>query len=347
MVNGLVNAARDMRVTSLTRLLPGPALALSVALLATGGETMLDRIGILRLPATVLALIIGMAMNPFARGTARVGPGITYAVKKLLRIAIALLGLRIAVSDIVGLGLGTAIIVVTLMAVTLASGFGLARVFGRSAIYGALAGGATAVCGASAALAIATVLPQGRETEADTAFTVLVCNALATIAMLALPPVALWLGFDQRLAGIFLGATIHDVAQVVGAGYALSDTAGNVATIVKLLRVLMLLPVVLGIGLLFATSGGGAARARVPVPVFALVFLALAAVNSFGLAPAPVKDSLLFLSRWGLLIAIAALGLNTSVQAMIKLGWRHIAVIALVSLLLIVLAAVLLLVFRP
>jgi uncharacterized membrane protein YadS len=121
------------------------------------------------------------------------------------------------------------------------------------------------------------------------------------------------------------------VAQVVGAGYAVSDAAGNVAVIVKLFRVLLLLPVVLLIGLWFSRH---AASAKVPVPVFAFVFLLLCIVNSVmplfpALVPvyAPAKAALSGISTWGLLIAISALGLGTSFGAIANLGWRHVATV--------------------
>lgn len=276
--------------------------------------------------APVLGLLIGMALHPivarpmFAHGT-------TFAVTRVLRWAIALFGLKIAASDIIGLGVGTVAMVVVAMALTLVSGVLFARLFGRGDLYGALAGGATAVCGASAALATASVLPDYKGREADTAFVAITVNLLATGAMLAYPPICAALAFDDRTTGIFLGATIHDVAQVVGAGYAVSDTAGNAATVVKLFRVLMLLPVVTGAGWWFAARGGDSHRAKVPVPVFALMFLVFVAINSFGVLPSPVKSTLVEVSRWGLLIAIAALGLNTSLQSILGVGPRHILVV--------------------
>ena len=276
--------------------------------------------------APVLGLVLGMALHSvaarplFVRGTA-------FSVKNVLRWAIALFGLKIAASDIIGLGVGTVAMVVVTMALTLASGVLFARLFGRGDLYGALAGGATAVCGASAALATASVLPDYEGREADTAFVAITVNLLATAAMLAYPPICAALAFDDRTTGIFLGATIHDVAQVVGAGYAVSDTAGNAATVVKLFRVLMLLPVVTGAGWWFAARGGDSHRAKVPVPVFALMFLVFVAINSFGVLPSPVKSTLVEVSRWGLLIAIAALGLNTSLQSILGVGPRHILVV--------------------
>src|SRR5664279_4382830 len=123
--------------------------------------------------------------------------------------------------------------------------------------------------------------------QADIAFVVVAVNALATLAMVIYPPLCFLLGFEPQATGVMLGGTIHDVAQVVGAGYAVSDTVGNIAVIVKLFRVFLLLPVVLGIGWYFTRSGIKHGEARVPVPVFALVFLALCLLNSaLPLAPA-------------------------------------------------------------
>jgi uncharacterized membrane protein YadS len=156
-------------------------------------------------------------------------------------------------------------------------------------------------------------------------------NALATLGMIAYPPICQLFGFDDRITGVMLGATIHDVAQVVGAGYAISDTAGDVAAITKLFRVSLLLPVVLGIGAYFTLLGSVGEKARMPAPLFAAAFLALCMLNSaMPLMPAalpiyaPVKDALVVVSTVGLLLAISALGLSTSLAAVIGLGWRHL-----------------------
>jgi len=280
-------------------------------------------------------------------------PGLSFCVKKLLRWAVALLGLRIALGDIVALGLPTALLVVASMALTVVSGFMLARVFGQDTSYGALAGAGTAVCGASATLATSTVLPNYAGKDADVVFVVVAVNALSTVAMVLYPPLCLWVGFDGHVTGVMLGATIHDVAQVVGAGYAVSDTVGNAAVIVKLFRVFLLLPMVLAIGWWFARAGAQTGDARVPVPVFALVFLALCIVNSImpslpSLLPlyAPIKGALVLASTWGLLIAIAALGLGTSLTAIGALGWRHVATVTGTTLVILVIATAGLMVLR-
>lgn len=289
------------------------------------------------IPAMVLALLIGMLFHSLAARPV-FQPGMTFCVKKLLRVAVGLLGVRVALSDIWALGLGTAGIVIASMALTLVSGVLIARLVGRDDAYGALAGSATAVCGASAALATASVLPDSRHKETDTVFVVVAVNALSTLAMVLYPPICALLGFDDRVTGIMLGATIHDVAQVVGSGYAVSDEAGNSAVVVKLFRVFLLLPVVLAVGWYFTQRGAAHGDAKVPVPVFALVFLALVIVNSLGLIPSPLRDLLSEISRWGLLIAIGALGLGTSLKAILNIGWRHVAVVTGTTLVILVAA---------
>jgi uncharacterized integral membrane protein (TIGR00698 family) len=286
------------------------------------------------IPAMVIALGIGIALNPLAQRPA-FQPGLVFCLKTILRWAVALLGLRIALGEIAALGLTTAILVVVAMAATLAAGFLLARLFALERAYGALAGAGTAVCGASATLATSIVLPDYKGKEMDVAFVVVAVNALSTLAMVVYPLVCVWLGFDAQTAGVMLGATIHDVAQVVGAGYAVSETAGNTAVIVKLFRVFLMLPVVLAIGWLFARRAVASTAAKIPIPLFAIVFVALCALNSIADAFPPlaamlawIKPPLIEASTWGLLIAISALGLGTSVTAIAALGWRHVATVS-------------------
>ncbi|ACL57664.1 YeiH family protein [Methylobacterium nodulans] len=308
---------------------PGLVFAAAVAIVSTWLQPLLPKS--IPLPAMVLALLIGVLLHRSATH-ALFQPGMRFCVKSLLRWSVALLGLRIALGDIFDLGVGAAVVVVAAMAATMVSSFVLARIFGQSPMYAALAGAATAVCGASAALATSTVVPSYREKDADIAFVVIGVNLLATGAMLLYPLLGHWLGFTDRATGILLGGTIHDVAQVVGSGYSVSEEAGNAAVIVKLFRVFLLLPVVLAVSCYFTRSGLRSGEGKVPMPTFAFAFLLLCIVNSVApgypaIAPlfASVKSVLISISTWGLLLAIAALGLNTSLHAITSLGWRHIA----------------------
>ena len=351
MTNVPAAIAPAARLTGALRdLAPGVVLSAAVALAAVLSAPVVAKAA--PIPAMVIALLIGIAVNPIAARPA-FQPGIAFSVKKLLRWAVALLGLRIALGEIIALGASVAALVILGMAVTVLSGFLLARLFRQPPEYGALAGAGTAVCGASATLATATVLPSYPGKEADVVFVVIAVNALSTVAMVLYPPLCILLGFDAHTTGVMLGATIHDVAQVVGAGYAVSEPVGNTAVIVKLFRVFLLLPVVLAVGWWFARAGAKTGDVKVPVPVFALVFLALCLINSampslpsLDFLYAPIKSALVQISTWGLLIAIAALGLGTSLGAIRALGWRHVATVTGTTIVILVVATAGLVVLR-
>jgi len=310
-----------------------PGVILSAIVAAAGYLAAPYVARVVPIPNMVIALVVGIALNPVAVRPATQA-GMRFCVSTVLRWAVALLGLRVGLADIAALGLGTAALIVVALVATLVSGFVFAKWYGRGPGFGALVGVGTAVCGASATLACSTVVPDYPGKQPDVAFVVVAVNALATIAMLIYPPLCLLLGFDAQTTGVMLGGTIHDVAQVVGAGYAVSVAVGNTAVIVKLFRVFLLLPVVLGVGAYFTRIGMKHGEARVPVPVFAIVFLLLCILNSaVPFAPSllplytPAKAVLTEASTWGLLLAIGALGLGTSIKTIIGLGWRHITTV--------------------
>src|SRR5262249_43230321 len=139
-----------------SQILPGIALSAAVAITAVAGAPVVAKV--VPIPAMVLALVIGVALHPVA-ARPLFQPGLTFCIRHVLRWAVALLGLRIALGDIAALGVASAVLIVVAMAVTIVSGLLLARFFHQPAQYGALAGAGTAVCGASATLATATVLP--------------------------------------------------------------------------------------------------------------------------------------------------------------------------------------------
>lgn len=329
-------------VSSIVKVFPG--LLLSAALAVAAAAIALAIARFFPIPGMVVALLIGIALNPLARRYV-FQPGTSFCLKTVLPIAVALLGLRIALGDIAALGVSTAALVILAMAATIACGLLFARLFGQTSAYGALAGVATAVCGASAALAAAIVLPDYKNKAADVAFVAIAVNALSTVAMMLYPVLCAALGFDDRLSGVMIGATIHDVAQVVGAGYSVSEPAGNTAVIVKLFRVFLLLPVVLGVGWYFTRSNVKSASRQIHIPMFAVGFLILCIVNSAApwfdaAAPtyAQVKAMCIEASTWGLLIAISALGLRTSFAGLAALGWRHVATVTGTTIVILVVA---------
>ena len=307
--------------------LPGLTLSATIALAAAylsehyGG------------PAMLFALLLGIAFNYLAESPTT-GPGIRFSSRNILRIGVALLGARITWGEVQNLGIETAGLVIGGVVITLIIGTIIARMLKLPRDFAILSAGAVAICGASAALAIASVLPSSKDSERHTITTVVGVTTLSTLAMMIYPLLATVFDFDDQSAGIFIGATVHDVAQVVGAGYTISTEAGDTSTIVKLLRVSCLLPAVVAIG--FATRRSGAAHAQgVPLlPMFLVAFLALVAANSFGLVGPDLAGTLSTISRWCLLCAVSALGIRTSIGSLAVVGPRPLIAMVLQTVLL-------------
>lgn len=293
----------------------GVLLALAVAAAA---RFVSDHYGA---PTMLFALLFGIAFN-FLAADDRCAPGIDFASKTLLRTGVALLGFRLSLTEITSLGADTVLAVSGLLVATIGFGIAAAPLLGRRWRFGLLTGGAVAICGASAALAISAVLPRRGDLEKDTLFTVMAVTALSTVAMITYPIVTRLLGFDDTETGFLIGATIHDVAQVVGAGYSVSETAGGVATLVKLERVAMLPLVLLAITLLGGGEGKGAG-----LPTFLIGFVVCVILNSTGAVPEAARLAATNASQWLLTVAIAALGVRTSIKSMLDLGPRHFALV--------------------
>ena len=284
-----------------------PGFAVSVLVAATA-QFLSEHYGA---PAMLLALLLGLSLNFLAESGTRTAPGIEVTARTVLRLGVALLGARISVEMLAGLG-----------------GPAIALVVAGETLHAWRYDGPVAICGASAAMAIAAVLPRHEKSERDLVFTVLSVTVLSTVAMVVYPMLSGLFGFTARDSGVFLGGTIHDVAQVVGAGFSIGPETGETATLVKLIRVSMLAPVVLCFSLVIRQMGlADLSEGRRPplLPGFVLGFLALAALNSIGLIPQLLADWAGALSRWALLIAIAAVGIKTSLARMLDVGSGAIA----------------------
>ena len=276
-------------------------------------------------PVMLFALLLGMAMNFLSQeGPCR--PGVEFAAKHLLRLGVALLGLRITYAQIAALGWMPVLLVVGSVVTTMLCGLLLARLGGFKNVFGLLTGGSVAICGASAALALSTVLPAHPLKERATLFTVIGVSAMSTLAMVVYPMVANWFGLNDHATGIFLGATIHDVAQVVGAGYGVSTEAGDIATVVKLMRVAMLMPVIITIAALYRGQQAKGEPKPVLLPWFVVAFVLLVIVGSLGWIAAPVRSAGVDASSWCLVIAIAAIGVKTRMQELVTVGIKPILV---------------------
>lgn len=311
------------------RRLPAWAPGLALALVLTGAATWIATL--VHAPVAPFALVAGFLIAAPLAGRLDLAPGLKIAERPLLRAGIALLGLRIALGDIAHLGVQTLLMVLGCVALTLGLGSLIGRMFGLPRGFSMLSASATAICGASAAMAVASVLPKGPEAERQTGYVVAVVATLSTLAMLAYPAIAHLAGLPPEAAAIFLGASIHDVAQVAGAGYSVSPAVGDMAVTVKLVRVSLLALVVAAVAFSFA----GAARAEgkslgraALLPGFVIAFFAFAALRSAGAVPADVLPVATFASNLLIGAGVVAVGAKTSIAGLKSMGWRPLAALA-------------------
>lgn len=297
---------------------PGLVLA---GLVAMAAQFLADHYGA---PVMLMALLLGAPFQ-FLAEEPRTAEGIGFAAKSILRLGVILLGARVSLTMVQDIGLGFVLWMVMAVAATIGLSLVCARLAGRDRLFGYLTGGAVAICGASAAMAISAVLPDRESSDRDLAFTVISVTVLSTLAMIFYPVIVATLGLSDHQAGLFLGGTIHDVAQVVGAGFSVSDQAGEVSTVVKLMRVTLLAPVVL-IGALILRRSAPVGIKRPPLlPGFVIGFLGLVALNSFGLIPAMVTEVSGAVSRACLVTAVAAVGIRTSLARLRAVGVAPVA----------------------
>ena len=280
-------------------------------------------------PIMLFALLLGMSVN-FLSTDERSAAGINFAATFILRFGVAMLGARILVEDVIDLGwTGIAVIIVGLVS-TIYVGSLFAHLLKLDRKLGLLSGGAVAICGVSAAMALSSVMPKNEDMENYTCVTVVMVAIFGAVAMVTYPVLVQWLGLNINEAGFFLGASIHDVSHVVGASFSLSPEIGNAAMIVKMLRVAMLIPVVWIFFNLFKTEQVASQttnRMKLPLPFFLLAFLLIVLINNLGLIPLQVSEIMGVLSRWCFVIAIVALGIKTSFAGMINIGWRPIILV--------------------
>ena len=286
-------------------------------------------------PPTLMALLIGLALN-FLSADARLTPGLQFASRSLLRWGIVLVGVRVTLAQVVSLGPVALLCVIGIVAATMGAGILLGRRLGLGGAFGTLAGGAVAICGASAAMALATTLGEKRVGQAQLTLVLVGISAMSAAAMVSYPLLAHALGFGDLRAGFLLGASIHDVAQALGAGYAFSPGAGQIAAIVKLTRVALLAPV---LAVVAATLPKADRGAGVGIPWFVVGFFALAAVNSTGVVPPVVAKGAERVAAALLAAAVTATAIRSPLAQLLQTGPRPLLVIAGATLTAVALAA--------
>lgn len=266
-------------------------------------------------PLMLLALTLGVVFRAAANSSVeKAGVGVDFCARTVLRVGIALLGFRIVATDVLSLGWSTAAIVLGSLIATLCGGYLLARALGQPSDVSVISATSVAVCGASAALAASAVVPSREGLERETLAVIIIVSLLSTIVMIVYPLLSQLLALDTQSTAIFLGAAIHDVAQVAGAGFAISPAVGLDAVTVKMLRVACLLPVIFLIGSFMLTqrSSGKKPALNTLLPAFLLFFLFFASLANLGLLPPPIVDFGKEAAGWAFTVSVAALGLKTS-----------------------------------
>ena len=285
-------------------------------------------------PLVLMGLLIGLALS-FLSQDARTHAGLDLMSQTALRIGIVLVGARITAAQLADLGpLPFALLVgimVAVIVVTVAS----ARLFGQDRHAALLAGGATAICGASAALALWSLIGERRVDQARFTLTLVGITVASALAMTLYPVLAAELNLSDAQAGFLIGASVHDVAQAIGGGFSFSQPAGEVATIVKLTRVALLAPMLMLAAPWLARQGAATEdRRRIPLrlPWFILGFLALVAINSLIVLPAPVQSGAGVAAQALLLLAIVATAMKARLHLLLDQGWRSFAPIIVATL---------------
>ena len=270
-------------------------------------------------PLMLMGLLIGLAFN-FVNADARLHPGLGFASKTLLRWGIVLVGLQVTFAQIASLGWVAFVAIAVMIALVTVTGTLVARGGPMGSAFGTLAGGAVAICGASAALALSSVLGERRTSQAHLTLVLVSVSAASALAMSVYPVLAHALSLTDTQAGFLMGASIHDVAQALGAGYSYSDAAGQTSSIVKLTRGALLAPALAVVAWVYPADGGKGSG--VGVPWFVLGFLGMTTLHSLvSLPPVMLAWSPKIASAL-LLLAVTATGIRSPMHLLLEQGWR-------------------------
>lgn len=325
------------------KFIPGMALALIIAAVAKLLEHFEEAAGIHIIGASVIALFIGMIVNAFFKPNDVTSPGIKFTSKKILKFAIILLGASLNITTVLTVGKFSLVV----MVFTLATCFGLGAVIGK--LLGlnwktsSLINAGTGICGGSAIAAIAPVI---EATDMDIAYGMSATFLFDTIMVVVFPILGRFLGLSDAAFGLWAGTAVNDTSSVVATGYAFSEAAGDFATMVKLTRTLSIIPAVLVFAVISIhlkkkeQSGDAMVKVNIKkiIPWFILGFLAMSVLTSLGLIPSTVASVLKSISKFLMVAALAAIGLNTDFKTLCKSGAKPMLHGFIVSLLVVVVA---------
>lgn len=314
-------------------LLPGLALAALIAAAAFGLKS-LGIPGLERLSPLMLAIVLGMLVRNTLGRPEYTRAGLAASLRAPLRLGIVLLGLQVTLAEILGIGwAGLSILAFALIGTVMFTIWLGARLGVPPGLTTLIAAG-TGVCGASAIVAANTVV---RDSDESVAYALATVTLLGTIALFSYPVIATVLPLSEVGYGLWTGASVHEVAQVVAAGFALGQQTGEFATVTKLARVLMLAPLIIALGVWWshrtALAGDGVTRsARPPLPWFVFGFLGMVLLAGTGWIDPSLRVIANTATQALLAFALAAVGLETDFRKLVSQGWRPLALGALSTL---------------
>lgn len=320
----------------LVRLLPGLFLVLGLGVLAQGLALLqVVALGRIWLEALVIALLLGVLVRNITGDLSRVEAGAIYAGKQVMELAVVLLGASIDTAALVATGPRLVLVIVLGVTAALGLGFLVGRLLGLGPRLAFLVATGNAICGNSAIAAVAPVIKAERSEVASSIALTAVLGVLLVLTLPLLIPLA---GLSHYQYGVIAGMGVYAVPQVLAAAFPVSDLSGEIATTVKLGRVMLLGPLVLVVGLVMSMVGARDDRARfhwsTALPWFVLGFLLLALARNFGLLPEALVQPMRVLGVWLTVLAMAGLGLGVRLAAVRSVGPRvGIAVIASLALL--------------
>lgn len=326
-------------------IIPGIVLSLGIAIIAKLLETFENANGLHIIGASVIALFIGMIINSFYKPNDITSPGIKFTSKKLLKFAIILLGASLNIRTVLTVGRFS----LTVMIFTLATCFGLGAVIGKALGLNwktsSLINAGTGICGGSAIAAIAPVIEAD---DTDIAYGMSATFLFDTIMIVIFPLLGHYMNLSDAAFGLWAGTAVNDTSSVVATGYAFSEAAGDFATMVKLTRTLAIIPAVLAFAAInmhiTKKQNSNSKEIKVNIhtifPWFIVGFLMMSALTSLGLLPNAIISVLKDISRFIMVAALAAIGLNTNFKSLCRSGARPMLHGFIVSLLVVLVAII-------
>lgn len=280
------------------------------------------------LGGAIFGILIGVFINNVFDLSTSLVSGIDFVLKKILKLAIILLGFSFQLMDILIVGKSSIIIVLVSVLTGLILTYFIGRLFGLRGNTSLLIGSGTAICGSTA---IVTISPIIKAKEEEMTYAINTIFAFNVLAILFYPMIANLLNMSDYYFGIWAGAAIHDTSSVVAAGYAFSDEAGEISVVVKLVRTLMLIPLALFIAIFYSlkmkgkTSAGNTKLHKI-FPYFILIFVGVAILNSVFNIPETFTSSMGWLAKFFIVMVMVSVGLKTDVKKITQVGFKPLIV---------------------